>query len=225
MKYILIIKKMNRIKAILVGASKVGKTSIITQFINRKFDQEYIATYSPNDKSIKEIDLKNGKKITLEIWDTVGQESLRATNKIFMKNAKMALLVYDITKKETFDNLNSFYNEIDNVIGKNKVLLGVVGNKSDLYEEQVVTKEKGEEYAKSINALFFETSAKDNESINKLFFKMSFQYNLIYGGNNEIINSFKIKKENDSKIENNEQNNNNNNNNNPIRIKKKKFFC
>jgi len=138
-----------------------------------------------------------------------------------MKNAKMALLVYDITKKETFDNLNSFYNEIDNVIGKNKVLLGVVGNKSDLYEEQVVTKEEGENYAKSINALFFETSAKDNESINKLFFKMSFQYNLIYGGNNEIINSFKIKKENDSKIENNEQNNNNNN---PIRIKKKNFF-
>ena len=119
-----------------------------------------MATYS-QDKSIKEIDLKNGKKITLEIWDTIGQESLRATNKIFMKNAKIALLVYDITNQETFDNLNSFYNEIDNVIGKNKVLLGVVGNKSDLYEEQVVKNDEGQKYAKSINAFFFETSAKD----------------------------------------------------------------
>ena len=184
---------MNSIKLIVVGEKHVGKTSIIIQYIENKFSHEYVMSTNA-DKSLKEIELENGTKIRIEIWDTAGQEIYRATNKIFMKNTKIALLVYDITDQKSFDALNEFYEQINEINGKENVFFAVVGNKSDLYEEQVVTKEKGEEYAKSINALFFETSAKDNESINKLFFKMSFQYNLIYGGNNEIINSFKIKK-------------------------------
>ena len=158
----------NKIKLILVGETKVGKTSIIHQYIKNDFLEEFMTTTS-QDKSIKEIKLENGEEIVLEIWDTIGQQKLRTTNKIFMKNAKIALIVYDITNENSFKNLNVFYNEINQYIGKENIVIGVVANKSDLYEEKVVSKEEGEEYAKSINALFFETSAKDHECIENLF--------------------------------------------------------
>ena len=160
--------KRNKIKLILVGESHVGKTSIITQYMKNTFSEEFMTTTS-QDKSIKEIQLENGEEIVLEIWDTIGQNQLRTTNKIFMKNAKIALIVYDITNENSFKNLKVFYNEINQYIGKENIVIGVVANKSDLYEEKVVSKEEGEEYAKSINALFFETSAKDHECIENLF--------------------------------------------------------
>jgi small GTP-binding protein len=160
--------KRNKIKLILVGESHVGKTSIITQYIKNDFLEEFITTTS-QDKSIKEIKLENGEEIVLEIWDTIGQQKLRTTNKIFMKNAKIALIVYDITNENSFKNLKVFYNEINEYIGKENIVIGVVANKSDLYEEKVVSKEEGEEYAKSINALFFETSATDHQCIENLF--------------------------------------------------------
>ena len=159
---------MNSIKLIVVGEKHVGKTSIIIQYIENIFLNEYVMSTNA-DKSLKEIELENGTKIRIEIWDPAGQEIYRATNKIFMKNTKIALLVYDITDQKSFDAINEFYEQINEINGKENVFFAVVGNKSDLYEEQVVTKEKGEEYAKSINALFFEASATDHECIENLF--------------------------------------------------------
>ena len=98
---------------------------------------------------------------------TIGQHQLRTTNKIFMKNTKIALIVYDITYENSFKNLNNFYNEM--YVKKENIVIGVVANKSDLYDNQVVSKEEGEEYAKSINVLFFETTATEHECIENLF--------------------------------------------------------
>ncbi len=135
---------MDSIKLIVVGESHVGKTSIISQYINNTFLLEYITTMSP-DKSIKEIELENKTKIKFEIWDTIGQTGYRAINKIFMKNTKIALLVYDITNQKSFDNLENFYKQINEVVGIDKVHLGLVANKSDLYDEQVVSSDIGKE--------------------------------------------------------------------------------
>ncbi len=88
---------MDIIKLIVVGETHVGKTSIISQYINNTFSEEYMMTMN-SDKSIKEIELFNKTKINIEIWDTIGQTGYRAVNKIFMKNTKIALLVYDITE-------------------------------------------------------------------------------------------------------------------------------
>ena len=159
---------MDKIKLIFVGMSHVGKTSIISQYMDNKFDSEYITTIG-SDKSIKEIQLTKEKKIKLEIWDTPGQKEFGKANKIFMKNTKITIMVYDITSDTSFNELNKFYEEVDEVNGKENVFFVVVGNKSDLYENQVVTKETGEEYAKSIGALFFETTATDHECIENLF--------------------------------------------------------
>ena len=81
-----------KIKVILVGESHVGKTSIITQYIQNNFSDEYIATFA-QDKSIKEEVLKDGTQIKLEIWDTIGQKEYNSANKIFMKNSKIAFMI------------------------------------------------------------------------------------------------------------------------------------
>ena len=93
--------KGEKIKLILVGDSTVGKTSIINQYIKNTFSSEFTVTMA-QDKSLKSIKLNNGKELMLEIWDTVGQEKLRSTNKIFMKNSKIALIVYIITDQQSF---------------------------------------------------------------------------------------------------------------------------
>ena len=159
---------MEPLKIIFVGETQVGKTAIITQYTENRFEEEYVTTMN-SDKIPKEVEISNGKKIKVEIWDTIGQIGYRAVNKIFMKSTKIAIIVYDITNQKTFDVLKEFYDQVNDVNGKENVMFVVVGNKSDLYEDQVVTKEAGEEYAKSIEALFFETSATDHECIENLF--------------------------------------------------------
>ena len=188
---------MDTIKLIVVGETQVGKTSIINQYIENQFSEEYVTTMT-QDKSTKEIELENKTKIKIEIWDTVGQIGIRGTNKIFMKNTKIALLVYDITDQKSFDVLNEFYEQVNEVNGKGKVYFVVAGNKSDLYEDQVISKETGEEYAKSINALFYEISAKDHECIENLFKESVTEYvKHIVKSNDD--NTKKDEKQNDSK--------------------------
>ena len=115
-----------------------------------------------------------------------------------MKNTKIALLVYDITDQKSFDVLNEFYEQVNEVNGKGKVYFIVAGNKSDLYEDQVVSKETGEEYAKSINALFYETTATDHECIENLFKESVTEYvKHIVKSNDD--NTKKDEKQNDSK--------------------------
>ena len=191
---------MNSIKLIVVGEKHVGKTSIIIQYIENTFSNEYVMSTSA-DKSIKEIELENKTKIRIEIWDTIGQKGFRGTNKIFMKNTKIALLVYDITDQKSFDELNEFYEQVNEVNGKGKVYFVVAGNKSDLYVDQVISKETGEEYAKSINALFYEVSATDHESIENLFKDVITEYAKNITKNNDD-NKNEIKNETNEKIDN-----------------------
>ena len=165
---------MDRIKLILVGDKLVGKTSIITQFSEKQFSNEYIPTIG-SDKTMKEIEIK-GEKLKLEIWDTVGQEQYRAVNKIFIKNAQIALIVYDITNRKSFENLNNWYNLIFEINKDSNVIVGVTANKTDLYENQVVDSEEGKNFADEKKISFFETSAKDYESIENVFFEICEDY-------------------------------------------------
>ena len=169
---------MSRIKIILVGESLVGKTSLIKQYIQKEFLEDNVITTSA-DKITKTIETKNNTKYILEIWDTAGNKEYKATNKIFMRNSQIAILVYDITKKESFDELENSYNQILNVNKNNNIVFAVAGNKSDLYEEQIIFPEEGIQFANKINAIFKETSAKDYESVNELFEDVIEKYDLM----------------------------------------------
>ena len=165
---------MNKIKLILVGEGAVGKTSIISQFKDKQFKEEYLMTVG-NDKVIKELVIEN-EKIILEIWDTPGQNEYNAVNKIFMKNSKISIIVYSIIDTNSFKKLDIWLENVKKVNKNHEMIIGIAANKSDLFEKAQISKEEGENYAKDKDILFFETSAKDYKSIEKLFITLTKLY-------------------------------------------------
>ena len=158
---------MDKIKIIVIGEREVGNTWLLTQFIKSKFENELIPTIA-SDKVIKQYEINN-KKLTLELWDTVGQEKYRSVNKIFMKKTQIGLIVYDITNRKSFQNLNYWLETLKNSNKDSKVIIGILANKSDLFEERVIKTEEGKKFADDNNCFFFETSSKDHQSIEKVF--------------------------------------------------------
>ena len=157
----------NHIKVVLLGEVGVGKTSIIKQFAYQEFENESLtSTYS--SFVTKKMEFKDYGTITFDIWDTAGQEKYRSITSVFYKNAKIIILVYDITNKKSFDEIqNYWYEQIK--INCDNAILAVVANKNDLYKEQTVQNKTGEVFAQNIGAIFQPTSALSNECINKLF--------------------------------------------------------
>ena len=166
--------KKNKIKFIFVGLNGVGKTSIINQYLDKTFTENYLMTIG-SDKTLKKINIE-GKEVTLEICDTTGHEEYRKINEIFMKNTDIALIVYDITKRESFEELTNWINSVKEINNNKNVIFGIAANKSDLYEQKVINKKEGEEFAKNNNVLFFETSAKDYDSVENVFLTLTKEY-------------------------------------------------
>ena len=164
------------VKVVLIGESGVGKTSIITQFTSGKFDPDTVTSLSAQYVS-KTIEFHNLQKaIKFDIWDTAGQEKYRALAKIFYKDAKVICLVYDITSEKTFNEIKTYWYEMVKSHADPDVLIAVVANKSDLYDNAEVKNEEGEEFAKSIGALFQSTSAKSDTGITNLFDNIGQKY-------------------------------------------------
>ena len=159
---------MEAYKIVLIGESGVGKTSIISRYINNSFDLQVLTSSSAQFIS-KIIYLTDEISLKFDIWDTAGQEKFRSLAKIFYKDAKVIILVYDITNKASFDNLkNYWFNEIEEN-SVSDVILAIVGNKDDLYENEQVSIDEGKKFAKEKNAIFKRTSALSNRNIESLF--------------------------------------------------------
>ena len=156
------------IKIVLVGESGVGKTSIIKRFIENNF--EYNTQPSLGGSFFtKSLIFNDGEKLTFNIWDTAGQEKFRALTQIFYKDAKFAILVYDITQQNSYDELIKFwFNKVKENTASN-IILVLAANKSDLAEQEEVNETKAREFAQSIGAIFALTSAQNNSGINELF--------------------------------------------------------
>jgi len=161
-------------KIILVGNDAVGKTSIISKYYN-EMDENY--NYSITKEKIKKkVEIKN-KIIELDIWDTVGQEKYRSANKIFMKSTEIALLIYDITNRKSFEDLEFWYNEVIENCNNTIVVIAIAANKSDLYEQQVVDFSETLEFGKNKNInIIKETNSFDFENINDLFNEILLEY-------------------------------------------------
>ena len=161
-------------KIILLGESAVGKTSIITRLTKNKFMDLSISTISEYFTE-KKMEI-NGTTIKLEIWDTAGQERYRSVTRMFYKDADVAILVYDITNKNSYEELKNYWVEQVQESSQKDIMLVIVANKSDLLENEQVEEEEARNYAKSINALYFLASAKQSESINGLFMAIAKKY-------------------------------------------------
>ena len=164
------------IKVVLLGESGVGKTSIISQFTTNKFNPRCPTSVSAQFIS-KTVDFPElGQSIKFDIWDTIGQEKYRSLAKIFYKDAKVIILVYDITTEYSFNGLKEFwYNETkDNT--DSTPIYAVVANKVDLYVEQTVSNSDGQEFADKIGAIFQTTSALSDSGINTLFENIGKKY-------------------------------------------------
>lgn len=162
-------KKAPNVKVVLLGDSGVGKTCLITRYISETFEQNTASTNGASyaSKNVNYDKLK--KTITLDIWDTAGQEKYKALTKFFYKDAAIAILVYDITQKQSFESIKSYWYEQVKENGEKTVVLGIVGNKSDLYEQEEVPENEARQFAQSIGAIFALTSAKMNTGVDALF--------------------------------------------------------
>ena len=156
-------------KIVIIGDASVGKTSIILRYVNNTFSDNIKPTIGC-DHYEREIDLPNKTKVKLSIWDTAGQERFRGLSSSYYKKAKCVVLVYDITKKSTFEKLDFWRDEIVNFADED-ILVVVVGNKTDMQEKRAVTLEEAEKYAQKHKYFYLETSALENgdQHIQKVF--------------------------------------------------------
>ena len=145
------------IKSILLGESGVGKTNLIRVAMGEQFVDEKLSTMT---SSFYENEVEyNNKKYLYCLWDTAGQERFRALNKIFMKNAKIVLIVFAINAENSFKEVDFWVNYTKEILGDDKYVMALVANKSDLYEEQEISDDKIIEKANSFNIKYKITSA------------------------------------------------------------------
>ena len=160
------IVKAIEVKTIFLGESGVGKTNLIKAAIDEEFDEGTKSTSMAScvEKSVK----VNNKYYSLKLWDTIGQEKFRTMTKIFYKGAKIVIFIYDITKLKSFEELEYWVNEVKTTLGEEPIC-ALVGNKSDLIEDEEVDEDKAREYAFNKELKFKIVSAKTNPKDFQLF--------------------------------------------------------
>ena len=156
------------IKVILVGESGVGKTNLIHVTIGEKFEINVTSTIA---NSYCEAQITVGeKKYLYYLWDTAGQEKYRSLNQLFIKDAKIILIIFAINSKKSFEQVNFWNNYVKDVLGDDGYIMALIGNKSDLYEEEDVISEKEiEKKAKELGIKFKVTSALSDSKGFKTF--------------------------------------------------------
>ena len=179
----------DEIKVILVGESGTGKTSLINATMGLPFKEDIEST-TANSFSSKKVTI-GSKDYLLNLWDTIGQEKFRSLTKIFIKDSKIVILVYDITRKDSFTEMDYWYKMIRDILGV-ETIIGVCGNKQDLFAREQVKEEEGKKYAEERNLSFKLTSAKNPLTFNKFLDDLVRQYTEKFKGGNDKDNKGKI---------------------------------
>ena len=159
-------------KIILIGDQSVGKTSIMSKFINNDFKASYLATIGV-DYQTKEIYLNNNTiGVSLRVFDTCGQERFRSITRNYFKNSNGVFLVFDLSSKNTIKNLNIWYKDIENNVDKDCIIF-LIGNKMDLKDRDYSISQEGKQFAKEKGINYFEVSAMTGAGVNNIFEKMA----------------------------------------------------
>jgi small GTP-binding protein len=156
------------VKFIIVGDSSVGKSNILLRFSRNVFDPGHQATLGIEFAN-KHLQYNNTDYL-VQVWDTAGQENFRSVTRAYYKASAVAMVVYDISSEESFQHIQTWIKDCQDLAPKT-VQLVLVGNKSDLEEQRAIQTERGEELAKRYNMLFFETSALNGNGVEEAFQK------------------------------------------------------
>ena len=161
-----------QIKLAIIGDSAVGKTNFIFRFIDNLFSSSYVTTVGFDYKS-KIVKLpKSKKRVKIQIWDTAGQERYMSLNKNIFQKVQGIIIMYDLTKRISFENINRWLNLMSQY-SSDKVKF-LVANKLDLAENQrIVSEDEGQQLADENNMKFFEASGQSGENVEKIFIEMA----------------------------------------------------
>jgi Ras-related protein Rab-2A len=153
-------------KYIIIGDTAVGKSCLLLQFTDKRFQPVHDLTIGV-EFGARMVNI-DGKQIKLQIWDTAGQESFRSITRSYYRGAAGALLVYDITRRDTFNHLTTWLDDARQHSSSNMVIM-LIGNKSDLEARRDVNREEGEAFAREHGLVFMETSAKTAANVEEAF--------------------------------------------------------
>jgi len=172
-------------KLILIGNSGVGKSSILQRYMNKTFEESYKCTIGV-DFLMKSIEVK-GKTVKLQLWDTAGQEKYKSMVSSYYRGANVALVVFDITSRSSFESLPLWIeNYYKNGPEQKNIIL--IGNKKDMADQRQVTQEEAEEFSETNNMIYFETSAKEGDNIDYVFNFAAEKLLEFYGSQNNELN-------------------------------------
>ena len=179
----------NAIKIIILGSSSVGKTCILQKAFENEFNQNSLSTIGIDFKT--KFFKFDDTKVKVNYIDTAGQEKFRAISVNYLKGTDGAVLVFDITKKETYELIGTW---LDDIRENNKMSIGkmLIGNKADLEDEREVSKEEGEQLAQMLECKYYETSAKTGQNVNEALDEIARTTYLIWKKSNENRNSIRI---------------------------------
>ena len=139
-------------KMIIIGDSGVGKTNILSRYTKNTFTFDTRSTVGV-EFGAKKVEM-HGIKVKNQIWDTAGQERYKSITNTYYKGAKGALVVYDVSNRDSFVNVNKWINEL-RMNGDKEVIIVIVGNKSDLIEERMISYDEGSEKAKELSTYYY----------------------------------------------------------------------
>jgi Ras-related protein Rab-2A len=161
-------KQVQKISMVVIGDTGVGKSCLLLQFVDRRFSSVHDLTIGV-DFGSRIIEL-SGEKVKLQIWDTAGQESFRSIARSYYRDAAGALLVFDVTRRDTFDHLSRWLDETRQFASSN-ICISLVGNKADFASKRVIQREEAQSFADENGLFYIETSAKSADGVDDAFLK------------------------------------------------------
>ena len=182
------------IKLLLIGNAYVGKTLIVQKFLDNTFSKTTMTTIGV-DLQYKVLDI-NGKKVKYLIWDTAGEDRMKTMTYAYYRGCHVVLIVYDVTSKKSFENVATWVECVDK-FAKSNVLRILVGNKTDLEDKRVISKEEGKKLAEENGLKFYEISAKTMNGLVEMFEDVAKEYVQIY--EQKAIKNFQLRKEKEKK--------------------------
>ncbi|MHA1147626.1 MAG: Rab family GTPase [Promethearchaeota archaeon] len=162
-----------KLKVLLCGAAAVGKTSLVQRFIKKRFQANYKLTVGV-DILTKDVEFRPGEVATLSIWDIGGQQRFEFIRSTFYKGAAGVLLVFDLTRAQTYAEIRKWLTEVRQFAGEN-IPFVLIGNKLDLLEQvgEVIDRAEARQLAESENSIYIETSAKTGDNVDEAFTELT----------------------------------------------------